>query len=112
MSATADIAKPHYLSELCTHWRPLLAAMIGLGSGYSTTNYVTSIMVPEFLAEFGWTKSEFALIGVLGLLSTPLFPVVGRLADVLGVRKTALIGIVAGPLGFVAMTQMTGDILA
>lgn len=112
MSATADIAKPHYLSELRTHWRPLLAAMIGLGSGYSTTNYVTSIMVPEFLAEFGWTKSEFALIGVLGLLSTPLFPVVGRLADVLGVRKTALIGIVAGPLGFIAMTQMTGDIRA
>lgn len=99
-----------YLTELRVNWRPLLAAMIGLGSGYSTTNYVTSIMVPEFLAEFGWTKSEFALIGVLGLLSTPLFPVVGRLADVLGVRKTALIGIVAGPLAFIALTQMTGDI--
>ncbi len=99
-----------YLTELRANWRPLLAAMIGLGSGYSTTNYVTSIMAPELIEEFGWSKSAFALIGALGLLSTPLFPVVGRLADVLGVRKTALIGIIAGPLAFVALTQMTGDI--
>lgn len=103
-------AAPGYLDELRVNWRPLLAAMIGLGSGYSTTNYVTSIMAPELIAEFGWSKSAFALIGALGLLSTPLFPVVGRLADVLGVRKTALIGIIAGPLAFIALTQITGDI--
>ena len=72
MSAASDIAKPGYLSELLTHWKPLLAAMIGLGSGYSTTGYITSIMAPELLREFGWSKSEFALIGVLGLLSTPI----------------------------------------
>jgi predicted MFS family arabinose efflux permease len=110
VSAANDSGKPHYLSELLIHWRPLLAAMIGLGSGYSTTNYVTSIMAPALIAEFGWSKSAFALIGALGLLSTPLFPVVGRLADVLGVRKTALIGIIAGPLAFLALTQLTGDI--
>jgi len=103
-------AAPGYFSELRANWRPLLAAMIGLGSGYSTTNYVTSIMAPELLKEFGWSKSEFALIGVLGLLSTPLFPVVGRLSDVLGVRKTALIGILLGPLACLTYTQMTGDI--
>jgi predicted MFS family arabinose efflux permease len=112
VSGASDIAKPHYLGELLTHWRPLLAAMIGLGSGYSTTGYITSIMVPELLKEFGWSKAEFALIGVLGLLSTPLFPVVGRLADVIGVRRTALIGIIAGPLAFLAMTRLTGDIRA
>jgi predicted MFS family arabinose efflux permease len=103
-------AAPGYFDELRVNWRPLLGAMIGLGSGYSTTNYVTSIMAPELIAEFGWSKSAFALIGALGLLSTPLFPVVGRLADVLGVRKTALIGIIAGPLAFIALIQMTGDI--
>jgi len=99
-----------YLAELRANWRPLLGAMIGLGSGYATIYYVASIMAPELIAEFGWSKSAFALIGALGLLSTPLFPVVGRLADVLGVRKTALIGIIAGPLGYIALTQMTGDI--
>jgi predicted MFS family arabinose efflux permease len=110
MSGAGDIAKPGYLGELLQNWRPLLAALIGLGSGYSTTNYVTSIMAPAMIAEFGWSKADFALIGALGLLSTPLFPVVGRLADVLGVRKTALIGIIAGPLAFLALTQMGGDI--
>ena len=42
-----------YLAELRVNWRPLLAAMIGLGSGYATTYYVTSIMAPELIAEFG-----------------------------------------------------------
>lgn len=99
-----------YLSELRIHWRPLLAALIGLGCGFSMTNYVTSIMAPHFLKEFGWSKSEFALIGSLGMVSVICFPFVGRLTDIIGVRRTALIGVVAGPLAFVGLSMMTGDI--
>ncbi len=99
-----------YFEELRRQWRPLLAALIGLGSGFSTASYVTSIMAPHFLQEFGWSKSEFALVGGLGLISTAVFPFVGRLADVIGVRRTALIGVIAGPLSFLALSRMSGDI--
>lgn len=99
-----------YLSELRVHWRPLLAAIIGLGCGFSMTNYVTSIMAPHFLEEFGWSNSEFALIGSLGMVSVLCFPFVGRLTDIIGVRRTALIGVIAGPLAFIGLSMMTGDI--
>jgi MFS family permease len=99
-----------YFSELRAQWRPLIAALIGLGSGFSLTMYTTSIMAPHFLQEFGWSKSEFALVGSLSLLTIPIFPFIGRLADILGVRRTALIGVVSLPLCFVAYSMMSGDI--
>jgi predicted MFS family arabinose efflux permease len=88
----------------------LLAALIGLGSGFSLTMYTTSIMAPHFLKEFGWSKSEFALVGSLSVLTIPVFPLIGRMADVLGVRRTALIGVIALPLCFVGYSMMNGDI--
>jgi predicted MFS family arabinose efflux permease len=99
-----------YLAELRSQWRPLVAALIGLGSGFSMTNYVTSIMAPHLLREFGWSKAEFALVGSLGLVSVAVFPFVGRLADMIGVRRTALIGVIVGPLAFLGLSAMTGDI--
>jgi predicted MFS family arabinose efflux permease len=99
-----------YFSELRAQWRPLTAAFIGLGSGFSLTMYTTSIMAPHFLKEFGWSKSEFALVGSLSLLTIPVFPFIGRLADILGVRRTALIGVISLPLTFVAYSMMNGDI--
>ncbi|HEX7874440.1 MAG TPA: MFS transporter [Sphingobium sp.] len=99
-----------YLAELRTQWRPLLAAIIGMSSGYSITNYVTSIMAPHMLAEFGWSKAEFAAIGSLGLLSTLVFPFIGRLTDIIGVRKTALIGVLAFPFAYTILSLQSGDI--
>jgi len=99
-----------YFSELRAQWRPLIAALIGLGSGFSLTMYTTSIMAPHFLKEFGWSKSEFALVGSLSVLTIPIFPFIGRMADVLGVRRTALIGVMSLPLCFVGYSMMNGDI--
>lgn len=99
-----------YFDELRVQWRPLLAAIIGMSSGYSITNYVTSIMAPHMLAEFGWSKSEFASIGSLGLIATLVFPFIGRLTDVIGVKRTALIGILAFPFAYIALSLQSGDI--
>ena len=99
-----------YAVELRANWRPLAAAFVGLGSGFSLTMYTTSIMAPHLLGEFGWSKSEFALVGSLSLLMIPILPLIGRLADVLGARRTALIGILSLPLCFVAFSMMKGDI--
>lgn len=99
-----------YLRELLTQWRPLLAALIGLGSGYSLTVYTTSIMAPHMIAEFGWTRADFTMVSSVSLPAVAMFPIVGRLADVIGVRRTALIGVIALPLAYLALQAMTGDI--
>lgn len=101
-----------YFRELREQWRPLTAAMIGLASGFSTTNYVASIMAPHLLKEFGWTKAEFASISGLSLISMIAFPFVGRLTDLIGARLTALTGILALAGSYLALTMMTGDIRA
>jgi predicted MFS family arabinose efflux permease len=99
-----------YLRELLVNWRALLGATIGLAAGFSSANYVTSIMAPHMIDSFGWTRAEFASVGSLSLLTTAFLPLAGRLADVMGVRKTALIGLTAMPLAFLALSAQTGDL--
>lgn len=101
-----------YLSEVRTHWRPLLAATIGIGSGMSTAGTITSVLAPSLIAGNDWSRSDFAAVGILGLFSTLAFPFIGRLADVLGVRWTALIGQVTLPLTYLAYATIMGGSLA
>lgn len=99
-----------YLKELRDQWRPLLAAMIGLGSGFSAVASNTSIMAAHLLQAFGWTRAEFAAVNSLSFVMVFAFPFVGRLADVIGVRLTALIGVIALPLTFIGLSMQNGDI--
>jgi predicted MFS family arabinose efflux permease len=99
-----------YLSELRDNWRPLLAATVGLGSGMSLAGTVISTMAPSLITANGWTPSAFAYVGSLGLFSSLALPFVGRLADVLGVRMTALIGMLAMPLIYLGLSLMNGSI--
>jgi MFS family permease len=99
-----------YFSELRTNWRPVFAAMIGLSSGMSMIGTITNIMAPHFMKEFGWTKEEFAYVNSLSIFTFIMLPVAGRLADVIGVRRTALIGVITLPITFVLVSMMTGDI--
>jgi predicted MFS family arabinose efflux permease len=98
-----------YVEELRAHWRPLLAATFGMATGYGALAiYVPTVIAPLLLAEFGWSKASFALVSALGISASMCMPFVGRLADVLGVRRTALIGMIGLPLSFVAYSLMTG----
>lgn len=99
-----------YFGEILSNWRPLLAALIGMGTGFSFNSYVTSIMAPHFIAEFHWPRADFAAITSLSLIMVPLFPVVGRVNDLIGVRRTALIGVVVLPLVYFELSRMNGDI--
>lgn len=98
-----------YFSEILAAWRPLLAAMLGLGTGMSIAGTVTSAIAPTLVADAGWDKSQFALIGSFALLTALSMPFIGRLADVLGVRLTAGIGIVTLPLVFLAYSLWGGS---
>lgn len=97
-----------YTAELRANWRPLLAATLGLATGMSTIGTVTSAIAPTLVADAGWSKEQFALVGSLAIVTSFVFPFVGRLADVLGVRRTALIGMTTLPLAYLAFS-MFGD---
>ena len=101
-----------YFSELTRNWRPLLAATIGLASGMSIVGVITSTIAPTLVADTGWSPADFALVGSLSLLMSFVFPFVGRLADTIGVRRTALIGQVALPLVYLAYSLMGGELWA
>lgn len=99
-----------YIGELTKNWRPLLAATIGIGTGMSLAGTVISTMAPSLIRDNHWSPEAFAYVGSLGLFSSLALPFVGRLADVLGVRLTALIGMVAMPLIYLALSLMDGSI--
>lgn len=104
--------KLRYLTEILTAWRPLLAATLGMGTGMSVLGTVTSAIAPTLIADAGWNEAEFALIGTISLLTVLAMPFIGRLADVLGVRLTAGIGIVTLPLAFLAYSFTNGSLIA
>lgn len=99
-----------YLAELRSNWRPLLAATVGVGTGMSLAGTVTSAIAPSMIAANGWSKADFAMVGSLGIVSSLAFPFIGRIADVLGVRWTALIGQVTLPLMYLAYSLMGGSL--
>jgi MFS family permease len=98
-----------YFKELRDQWRPLLAAVIGLGSGFSAVASNTGIMAQHLLPEFGWSRADFAAVNSLSFVMVFAFPFVGRLADIIGVRRTALIGVIALPLTFIGLSMQNGD---
>jgi MFS family permease len=99
-----------YLAELKTHIRPLTAATIGIAFGLSINNYTASLFGAHLVNAFGWDRADFAIITIFAIVLLPLFPLLGRLTDVRGVRFVAALGVIGMPLTMVAFSQMTGNI--
>lgn len=91
-------------------WRFLAAATLGQAAGYNIINYVGNIFTPHLLAEFAWTRADIARIGALAFLGIVTLPVAGRVTDAFGVRRIALVGVLASPLVFIALATMTGSL--
>lgn len=99
-----------YWAEISANWRILLGATLGLGFGLGLNAYTMSLFGPRLIAEFGWTKSEFALVGTFSLLMLIAQPIAGRLADRHGVRAVAAVGVIGLPLTFLIYATIAGDI--
>jgi sugar phosphate permease len=98
-----------YIDEWRRSIRPLLAASLATGTSLPLFAYTNSVFAPHLIKEFGWSRAQFALIGVTMLLTLPILPFVGRFTDRLGVRRVALIGVLLMPLGFIGYSMMPGD---
>ena len=98
-----------YIAELRAHWRVMLAAFVGMGFGLSLGAFTTALFGPPLIAEFGWTRSQFALSSAGSIVMLLVLPFAGRLTDRFGVRRVAVIGVVGIPLVEVALSQQSGS---
>lgn len=98
-----------YLGELRQNIRPLAAASLGVGTSLPLFAYTNSVFAPFLIEEFGWSRAQFALIGVTMLVTLPFLPVIGRVTDWLGVRRVALTGTLLIPLCFFGYSQLQGS---
>jgi MFS family permease len=98
-----------YLSELRHNARPLAAASLGVAVSLPLLGYTNSVFAPFLLAEFGWSRAQFAVIGMAVLASLVFLPITGRLTDRLGVRRMATAGTLLMPMCFIGFSAMNGD---
>jgi MFS family permease len=98
-----------YLGELRRNVRPLAAASLGVGSGLMLMSYITTIFGPYLVKEFGWPRSQFALIGLSMFTTLVSLPFIGRIADRYGVRAAAVIGAIGIPACLVGYSVMSGN---
>jgi MFS family permease len=99
-----------YLSEFRLNWTNLLGAGLGLGFGTAFNHYIMNVFGPALIADLGWTKAQFALVGSIGLVGMAFTPVAGRITDRIGPRNAAIVGFTAIPLAYLALSFMSGNI--
>lgn len=100
-----------YWGELRGNLRPLIAASLGSGTSIPLYAYSNSVFAPVLIKEFGWSRAQFALMGVTILITLVILPFVGRFTDRLGVRRVALTGTCLIPFCFIGYALMQGSFL-
>ncbi|WP_051651334.1 MFS transporter [Brevundimonas bacteroides] len=93
-------------------WPVVLSAMLGIGLGLSPLPFYTiGILAPELAREFGWGFAE--ILGGLPIMTFAVLlgsPLVGLLADRVGVRAVALWSLLLFGLAFAGFAASNGNI--
>jgi MFS family permease len=96
--------------EWARNWPLLASATAGLSFGAIPTASLGVFMVP-LEAEFGWSRTSMSLgLTLFALISTPLAPFIGALADRFGSRAVAVPGVGLTGLSFAGFGLMTGAV--
>lgn len=81
-----------------------------MGSALALNVYILSIFGPYLIDEFGWSRSQWALFGMVQIAVLVCMPIVGRLTGLFGIRRVAAVAALSFALFLVAITLMNGDI--
>ena len=110
MTENVDAGAKSALHEWRDNWRAVVAAGLGVATGISFYSYVSSLFIPQYAAEFGWTRAQLSF-GTLALLTGGMAaPAIGRIVDRFGVRPVLLVSLTGFGLLTVAMATQNGDI--
>ncbi len=94
--------------EWRAHWPIAVAAMMGYAM-IALPTLVLGLVMQPLESEFGWSRSLVTLsMTVIAVVTTPLSPVAGALADRFGARKVAVPCLAANGLAFAGLALMTG----
>lgn len=108
---TSGVSAP---SEFRAGSKTLAAALIGTACGASPIPFnVLPLVLGPINAEFGWDFAAIAAgVTVFGLIASLLAPVYGALADRHGVRRVAILSLVAFGAAFAAFWFVPGSLPA
>jgi len=101
------------VSEFTYGWKSLLAATIGTMCGiFTLTNYTQGFFVGPVTSEFGWSAPQFFLSYTVlmcsGLLTGPL---IGYIAQTVGLRTVGIVGLIGHSLAYVVLSLNTGSLM-
>jgi len=101
-------------SELRRNWRLLAACTVGFGMSLSGIPFYTlGVFVDPLHAAFGWSVGAVQLGLTISFLTTmAVLPLVGWLADRIGVRAVALASLVLLGLAFMSLGLQRGQLWA
>lgn len=93
--------------------KPLAAAVVGVACGASPLPFnVLPLVLGPIHAEFGWDFASISAgVTVFGLIASLLAPVFGGLADRYGVRRVALLSLLAFGLVFGSFWLVPGNLV-
>jgi MFS family permease len=98
------------LPEFRTNWPNLLGTCLGLATGSALSFFTMNMFAPALIADLGWSRADFALLGTVSLLTMPVTPLIGRFIDRVGPRIAGAVGFAAVTLYFLALSMMQGEL--
>jgi MFS family permease len=97
-------------AEWMAGWRVVLAAGVGAAAGLILYPFVSSLFIKHHTGEFGWTRGESSFASIATLIAGALAPLVGRLADRIGVRPVIVLGCLGFAGACVGMSLQNGNL--
>ena len=89
-------------------WPLVGAAMLGAGMGPGLYQNLSSLFTPGLQAAFGWTRGQIATAAGLALVGALAAPVVGRLADRVGLRPVITLSMLLLAAGYLGLSALAG----
>lgn len=110
MSDGADLKKASTRAEWRAGWRVIIAAGVGSAAGLILYPFVGSLFIQHHVAAFGWSRGDASYGSLASLFAGLLAPLVGRLADKIGVRPVIFVGSLGFAASCVGLGLQTGSL--
>ena len=103
----------HKKGEFRKGWRPLVAALLGVACGASPLPFnVLPLVMGPIHTQYGWDFTVISAgVTIFGVIAALLAPLYGRMADRYGVRRVAILSLIAFIILFAAFWFVPGTVM-